>query len=80
MSHVITLIIQNIDKHYIHLQTSVITDNGFFTLRRNQKFMTILKSPFKSLPVIHNEKKGLVRTGSEGSTVHRAVESGSDVC
>ncbi|XP_011251363.2 tyrosine-protein kinase Fer isoform X2 [Camponotus floridanus] len=46
-----------------------VIDNGLFTLRRNQRFMTILKSPFKSLPAINDSKNGLIRANSEGPTV-----------
>lgn len=31
--------------------------------------MTILKSPFKSLPTINDSKNGLIRANSEGPTV-----------
>ncbi|KAI4502795.1 hypothetical protein M0802_001839 [Mischocyttarus mexicanus] len=43
-------------------------DNGLFTLRRNQRFLTIIKSPFKSLPAISDSKNGLIRASSEGVT------------
>ncbi|XP_070168523.1 tyrosine-protein kinase Fer isoform X2 [Polyergus mexicanus] len=45
-----------------------IVDSGLFTLRRNQRFITILKSPFKSLPAINDSKNGLIRANSEGPT------------
>nr|KAF7412882.1 hypothetical protein H0235_012733 [Vespula pensylvanica] len=47
---------------------STVADNGLFTLRRNQRFLTIIKSPFKSLPSISDSKNGLIRASSEGVT------------
>ncbi|XP_014602817.1 PREDICTED: tyrosine-protein kinase Fps85D isoform X2 [Polistes canadensis] len=47
---------------------STVADNGLFTLRRNQRFLTIIKSPFKSLPAISDSKNGLIRASSEGVT------------
>ncbi|XP_067209784.1 tyrosine-protein kinase Fer isoform X2 [Linepithema humile] len=47
---------------------NTVADSGLFTLRRNQRFMTILKSPFKSLPAINNAKNGVIRANSEGPT------------
>lgn len=61
------------------MQRTSIVDNGFFTLRKNKKIMTIIKTPFKSLPAIHNEKNHLVRAGSEGSTIPKAVDLSSVV-
>ncbi|XP_078037957.1 tyrosine-protein kinase Fer isoform X2 [Augochlora pura] len=40
-------------------------DIGFCTLRRNQRFMTIFKTPFKSLPMINNATDGMIRSSSE---------------
>ena len=57
----------------INFQKNIITDNGFFTLRRNQKFVTMFKSPFKSLPIIQNEKNGILRAGSEGRIIPMAI-------
>ncbi|XP_058810715.1 tyrosine-protein kinase Fer isoform X2 [Phymastichus coffea] len=52
---------------------NTITDTGLYTLRRNQKkLMSIVKSPFKSLPTVNNEKNNRVRAGSEGS---RTIDS-----
>ncbi|XP_033224722.1 tyrosine-protein kinase Fer isoform X3 [Belonocnema kinseyi] len=45
-----------------------IIDNGIFTLRRNQRLMTIFRTPFKSLPMIHETKNGVIRACSEGPT------------
>lgn len=57
----------------INLQKNTITDTGLFTLRRNQKkLMSIVKSPFKSLPTVNNDKYNRVRAGSEGP---RTVDS-----
>ncbi|KAJ8675221.1 hypothetical protein QAD02_011007 [Eretmocerus hayati] len=53
---------------------SSIMDIGLLTLRKNKKLMTIIRSPFKSLPAIHYEKNRLVRAGSEGSSVPSAVD------
>lgn len=47
------------------LQRNTVAD-GLFTLRRNQRFMTILKLPFKSLPAINDSKNGIIRANSEG--------------
>ncbi|XP_017757149.1 PREDICTED: tyrosine-protein kinase Fer isoform X1 [Eufriesea mexicana] len=47
---------------------NTVADIGLFTLRRNQRFMTIFKSPFKSLPVINDTKDGMIRSNSEGPT------------
>ncbi|XP_054003582.1 tyrosine-protein kinase Fer isoform X1 [Hylaeus anthracinus] len=47
---------------------STVADIGLFTLRRNQRFMTIFRSPFKSLPMINDTKDGTVRSSSEGPT------------
>ncbi|XP_076655850.1 tyrosine-protein kinase Fer isoform X5 [Halictus rubicundus] len=44
---------------------ATLPDNGFFTLRRNQRFMTIFKCPFKSLPTINNTTDGMIRSSSE---------------
>ncbi|XP_033327020.1 tyrosine-protein kinase Fer isoform X3 [Megalopta genalis] len=40
-------------------------DIRFCTLRRNQRFMTIFKTPFKSLPMINNTADGMIRSSSE---------------
>ncbi|XP_029034275.2 tyrosine-protein kinase Fer isoform X1 [Osmia bicornis bicornis] len=47
---------------------NTVADIGLFTLRRNQRFMTIFRSPFKSLPIINDTKDGTVRSSSEGPT------------
>ena len=65
---------------HINLQKSTVTDNGLFTLRRNKKLMTIIRSPFKSLPIIHNNKNGLFRASSEGPTLSKVVNSPPVVC
>ncbi|XP_076226979.1 tyrosine-protein kinase Fer isoform X3 [Nomia melanderi] len=40
-------------------------DIGLFTLRRNQRFTTIFRCPFKSLPMINNTIDGTIRSSSE---------------
>ncbi|XP_012163248.1 tyrosine-protein kinase Fer isoform X2 [Bombus vosnesenskii] len=47
---------------------NTVADIGLFTLRRNQRFMTIFRSPFKSLPIINDTKDGTIRSSSEGPT------------
>ncbi|KAK9305085.1 hypothetical protein QLX08_003773 [Tetragonisca angustula] len=47
---------------------NTVADIGLFTLRRNQRFMTIFRSPFKSLPLINDTKDGTIRSSSEGPT------------
>jgi len=42
--------------------------------------MTILKSPFKSLPAINNSKNGLIRANSEGPTAKADKNSPPVVC
>ena len=50
-----------------HLQKNSVADGGFLTLMKNKKLQTILKTPFKSLPSIQNEKsKNSLMAGSEG--------------
>ncbi|XP_046418972.1 tyrosine-protein kinase Fer isoform X2 [Neodiprion fabricii] len=55
----------------VNNKRNTVPDIGFFTLRRNQRIVTLLKSPFKSLPSISNEKNGLVRANSEGPMTQR---------
>lgn len=50
------------------MQKNTVADIGLFTLRRNQRFMTIFRSPFKSLPIINDTKDGTIRSSSEGPT------------
>ncbi|KOX72190.1 Tyrosine-protein kinase Fps85D [Melipona quadrifasciata] len=52
----------------LRLQKNTVADIGLFTLRRNQRFMTIFRSPFKSLPIINDTKDGTIRSSSEGPT------------
>ncbi|XP_048512677.1 tyrosine-protein kinase Fer isoform X2 [Athalia rosae] len=68
----------------VNNKRNTVPDIGYFTLRKNQRFITLLKSPFKSLPSIGNEKNGVVRACSEGPTCKR-IDSPSvvplrDVC
>ncbi|XP_020291800.1 tyrosine-protein kinase Fer isoform X1 [Pseudomyrmex gracilis] len=51
------------------LQRSTVADSGLFTLRRNQRFIKLLKTPFKSLPAINDSKNRMIRANSEGPTV-----------
>ncbi|XP_076239315.1 tyrosine-protein kinase Fer isoform X2 [Calliopsis andreniformis] len=47
---------------------NTVANIGLCTLRRNHRFMTLFRSPFKSLPTINYTKDGTIRSRSEGPT------------
>ncbi|XP_066594620.1 tyrosine-protein kinase Fer isoform X1 [Prorops nasuta] len=49
----------------VNSKTNAVTDNGLFTVRRNQRFKILLSAPFKSLPTINDIKNGFIRANSE---------------
>ncbi|XP_044589788.1 tyrosine-protein kinase Fer isoform X1 [Cotesia glomerata] len=51
------------------IKRNTVADTSMFTLRRNQRFLTMIKTPFKTVPATNNNGNGIIRAKSVGSSV-----------